>query len=74
MRHDSLKFEKLHEQDEIDLNLCLMNLEVLLIHRALERAQGSRTRAAGFLNINRTTLVAKMKSYGFALDRVNGYR
>ncbi|MFO7765925.1 MAG: sigma-54 dependent transcriptional regulator [Pelovirga sp.] len=45
----------------IDLNQTMTEIERQLICQALERGQGVKARAAALLNINRTTLVEKIK-------------
>jgi DNA-binding NtrC family response regulator len=45
----------------LDLPRFLASMERDLIHRALERTQGNRNRAADLLRIKRTTLVEKLK-------------
>ncbi len=44
----------------------LKSVEQNLIRRVLEESAGNRSRAAGVLGINRTTLYAKLKTYGIA--------
>jgi two-component system, NtrC family, response regulator AtoC len=48
-------------QQGIDLNQTMADIERQLIHQALELGQGIKARAATLLNINRTTLVEKIK-------------
>ena len=45
----------------IDLNQTMADIERQLIHQALELGQGVKAKAAALLNINRTTLVEKIK-------------
>ena len=51
-------------QDGLHLKRLLTDLERSLIHQALEMSDGNRTRAARLLNINRTTLIEKVKRIG----------
>ena len=44
----------------------MRSVEQSLIRRVLEESAGNRSRAAGVLGINRTTLYAKLKTYGIA--------
>lgn len=48
----------------IDLNQLIDDLERRLILKALEKAGGVKSRAAGLLKLNRTTLIEKMKKMG----------
>lgn len=48
----------------IDLNQVIDNLERDLILKALKKAGGVKSRAASLLNLNRTTLIEKMKKMG----------
>jgi DNA-binding NtrC family response regulator len=45
----------------LDLNAAVADFEGALIDKALERAGGNRTQAARLLNVNRTTLVEKLR-------------
>ena len=45
----------------IDLNEYLRRLEMVLIKKALEKTNGNKNRASKLLNLNRTTLIEKMK-------------
>lgn len=47
----------------IDFYDEVKNFEISLIRRALRRSGGSQLRAAALLNLNATTLNAKVKSY-----------
>ena len=47
--------------DNIDLRLYLRDVEVVLIESAIKRANGTVSKAADLLKINRTTLIEKMK-------------
>ncbi|MCX7952422.1 MAG: sigma-54 dependent transcriptional regulator [Deltaproteobacteria bacterium] len=49
------------ELDGIDLQRLLQDIEKELILRALNKANGNKSLAAQFLNINRTTLIEKLK-------------
>jgi DNA-binding NtrC family response regulator len=51
-------------EDGLDLPGYLASIERDLIHRALDRTQGNRNRAADLLRIKRTTLVEKLKRIG----------
>ena len=44
--------------------MYLASVERDLIHRALDRTQGNRNKAADLLRIKRTTLVEKLKRIG----------
>ena len=55
----------LHIPEEgLDLTETMAHLERHLIQLAMERSQSIKARAASLLNINRTTLVEKIKRYG----------
>jgi DNA-binding NtrC family response regulator len=55
----------LHIPEEgLDLTETMAHLERHLIQQAMERSQRVKARAASLLNINRTTLVEKIKRYG----------
>ena len=47
--------------DNIDLRRHLSEIEINLIESALEKTNGSVTKSAECLKINRTTLIEKMK-------------
>ena len=47
--------------DSIDFNQLVGNFEKDLIRRALEKSGGVKNKAARMLNLNRTTLVEKLK-------------
>ncbi len=47
----------------VDLKSYLREIEVALIHEALERADGVVAKAAKLLNLQRTTLVEKIRKY-----------
>ena len=49
--------------DKIDLRRHLSEVELILIESSLKKADGSVTKAAQSLKINRTTLIEKMKKY-----------
>lgn len=51
------------EQQEIDLQDSVAQLEIEQISRALRAAGRNHTNAAKLLQLNRTTLLAKMKKY-----------
>jgi DNA-binding NtrC family response regulator len=48
----------------LDFNTAVDNFENALIMQALERTGWNRNKAAGLLNLNRTTLVEKIKKKG----------
>jgi len=48
----------------IDLNAALIEYEKRLLHHALQLHGGVKSQAARYLNINRTTLIEKMKRLG----------
>ena len=52
-------------REGIDLKEHLINLECSLIKQALEEADGVVAHAAKRLNLRRTTLVEKLRKYGF---------
>jgi DNA-binding NtrC family response regulator len=55
----------LHIPEEgLDLTETMAHLERHLIQQAMERSHSIKARAASLLNINRTTLVEKIKRYG----------
>ena len=51
-------------EEGLDLTETMAHLERHLIQQAMERSQSIKARAASLLNINRTTLVEKIKRYG----------
>jgi DNA-binding NtrC family response regulator len=48
-------------RDGIDLNMMLDEIENNMIVQALELSKGVKSKAAGLLGLNRTTLIEKMK-------------
>ncbi len=52
--------------DELSLKLILPKVEKLLIHRALERTGGNRSRAASLLGISNRALLYKMKEHALS--------
>jgi DNA-binding NtrC family response regulator len=48
----------------LDLSDAIASIEQTLIRQALDKASNIKARAASLLNINRTTLVEKIKRYG----------
>ena len=48
----------------LDLRDHMANIELKLIHEALERTQGVVAHAAQLLGLRRTTLVEKLRKYG----------
>lgn len=55
-------------QDGLDFNLVVEQFENNLIIQALERTHGNKKAAARLLNLNRTTLVEKIKKKGLELE------
>ena len=53
----------------LDLNTYVNNIERNLILKALEKTGGVRSKAAGLLGLNRTTLIEKMKKMGIEMQR-----
>jgi transcriptional regulator with PAS, ATPase and Fis domain len=51
-------------EEGIDFNLAVEQFENTLISQALQRTQGNKKAAARLLNLNRTTLVEKIKKKG----------
>jgi nitrogen regulation protein NR(I) len=51
-------------EDGMDLNLAVMDMEKDLIRKALDKADGVKSKAAQLLGLNRTTLLEKMKKMG----------
>ena len=49
----------------------VMELEMNEIQAALVHAQNNKTKAASYLGIERTTLIQKMKKYGFPVNPPN---
>jgi len=56
-------FKEEFNQGEVDFNLAVANFEKNLLLLALERSGGVKNRAAKLLNLNRTTLVEKLKRF-----------
>jgi len=50
-------------EDGLDFNEIVCQPERNLLLQALRRSHGVKTRAAKFLNMNRTTLVEKLKRF-----------
>jgi two-component system response regulator AtoC len=50
--------------DELSFKIIIPEVEKMLIHRALERTGGNRTRAASLLGISHRALLYKLKEYG----------
>lgn len=58
---------KVHEGFDLpDSGINLENVEVNLIHQALDKTKGNRTRAARLLGLTRDTLLYRMKKYSIA--------
>ncbi len=55
-------------QDGIDLKNFLSDIEDSLIEQALERTGGNKNQASKLLQLNRTTLIEKLKKKGVSLD------
>ena len=55
--------------DGLDLRNHMANIELALIHEALERTQGVVAHAAQLLGLRRTTLVEKLRKYGIERDQ-----
>jgi nitrogen regulation protein NR(I) len=53
----------------IDLNAMVSTMERNMIHKALEKAGGVRSKAAQLLGLNRTTLLEKMKKMGIEMQK-----
>ena len=53
--------------DGVDLRQILTDIEDSLISQALGRTEGNKNQASKLLNINRTTLIEKMKKKGMTL-------
>ncbi len=51
-------------QEGVDLNAMLNEIEKSLILQAMERVGGVKSKAAGILGLNRTTLIEKLKKKG----------
>lgn len=60
--------EAMAQGQSIDLRGYLRDIEVGMIEAALGRAQGSVTRAADSLRLQRTTLIEKLRKYGISRD------
>jgi DNA-binding NtrC family response regulator len=64
-RNVALSPDKIHVPERgLDFNTAVDNFENALIMQALERTGWNRNKAAGLLNLNRTTLVEKIKKKG----------
>lgn len=51
-------------EEGLDLSQTMAHIEKHLIQQAMDKSHGVKARAASLLNINRTTLVEKIKRYG----------
>jgi len=51
----------------LDLNEAMNDFENELILQALRKTQGNKNKAANLLNLNRTTLVEKLKRKGLKI-------
>jgi DNA-binding NtrC family response regulator len=56
--------------DELNLNEAVQDYEKRIILEALEKTNWVKSKAAKLLNINRTTLVAKIKKQNIDIDKV----
>lgn len=59
-------------ENGMHLNQFIEAIEKCLIAQALQRTKGSRVHAAFLLGLKRTTLVEKMRRYGFPLHGPHG--
>jgi transcriptional regulator with PAS, ATPase and Fis domain len=50
-------------EEGLDLSQTMAHIEKHLIQQAMDKSHGVKARAASLLNINRTTLVEKIKRY-----------
>lgn len=57
--------------DGLDLKQTLSNIEDSLISQALERTSGNKNQASKLLQMNRTTLIEKMKKKGLIRPQMN---
>jgi DNA-binding NtrC family response regulator len=57
--------------DGLDLKETLSNIEDSLIAQALERTSGNKNQASKLLQMNRTTLIEKMKKKGLIQPQLN---
>lgn len=75
-RRDGCPVDLPHVADGFSLNAAVRALETRLIAQALDRAGGSKAKAARLLGINRTTLVMMLKRFTLPLppDRVRPFR
>ena len=60
---DNLLLEMIPDEG-LDFNQVINDYETQLIIQALERTNGNKNKAAQLLNLNRTTLVEKIKKKG----------
>ena len=67
--HDEDTIEPVIPEEGFSLNNAINEYERLLIVRALEKADWVKNRAAKILNMNRTTLVEKIKKQGIERPR-----
>jgi DNA-binding NtrC family response regulator len=58
-------------RDGVDLNMMLDDIENNMIVQALELSKGVKSKAAGLLGLNRTTLIEKMKKKAIAFNIQN---
>jgi transcriptional regulator with PAS, ATPase and Fis domain len=66
----SLRSEKeVITDNELNLNEAVQDYEKRIILEALEKANWVKSKAAKLLNINRTTLVAKIKKQNIETDK-----
>jgi transcriptional regulator with GAF, ATPase, and Fis domain len=70
VKEGAIKIVEIEDQlpfEGCDFNLLVDNFETHLIKQALERTSGNKKAAARLLNLNRTTLVEKIKKKGLAV-------
>ena len=63
-REPQTSFEMSLPQDGVDLDGVLERIEDGLIRQALQRSRGNKTMAAEMLNLNRTTLIERLRKKG----------
>ncbi|HSQ83475.1 MAG TPA: helix-turn-helix domain-containing protein, partial [Desulfobacterales bacterium] len=61
--------EEVIRGDELNLNEAVQDYEKRIILEALEKTNWVKSKAAKLLNINRTTLVAKIKKQNIEIDK-----
>lgn len=63
IRPEINEFREDFNEEGINFNMAVASFEKTLLHKALERSGGVKNRAAKLLNLNRTTLVEKLKRF-----------